>query len=182
MTGDDAATVRLTYAELAEARGVSLGAARRMVHRHRWPKQVGNDGLSRIAVPVEYAARVDKDVDKDVNDDVDRDVDNDVDSDPAPLQVVGLDDAVAAFTRVSRDVDNDVDRDVRKDVLRTLQGAIASLRIEVEAERERADRTEALLASTRDQLGSANRQIAMLRHHTSASFKRMLQMILPNRA
>ena len=27
-----------------------------------------------------------------------------------------------------------------------------------------------------------NRQIAMLRHHTSASFKRMLQMILPNRA
>ncbi len=27
-----------------------------------------------------------------------------------------------------------------------------------------------------------NRQIAMLRHHTSASFKRMLQMILPSRA
>jgi SM-20-related protein len=27
-----------------------------------------------------------------------------------------------------------------------------------------------------------NRQIAMLRHHTSASFKRMLQMILPGRA
>jgi hypothetical protein len=27
-----------------------------------------------------------------------------------------------------------------------------------------------------------NRQIAMLRHHTSASFKRVLQMILPNRA
>ena len=26
-----------------------------------------------------------------------------------------------------------------------------------------------------------NRQIAMLRHHTSASFKRVLQMILPNR-
>ena len=27
-----------------------------------------------------------------------------------------------------------------------------------------------------------NRQIAMLRHHTSASFKRVLQMILPSRA
>ena len=29
---------------------------------------------------------------------------------------------------------------------------------------------------------AGNRQIAMLRHHTSASFKRMLQMILPGRA
>ena len=27
-----------------------------------------------------------------------------------------------------------------------------------------------------------NRQIAMLRHHTSASFKRVLQMIMPGRA
>jgi len=27
-----------------------------------------------------------------------------------------------------------------------------------------------------------NRQIAMLRHHTSASFKRLLQMVMPNRA
>jgi SM-20-related protein len=29
---------------------------------------------------------------------------------------------------------------------------------------------------------AGNRQIAMLRHHTSASFKRMLQMIMPGRA
>src|SRR4051794_25538144 len=167
MTGDDTtATVRLTYAELAEARGVSLGAARRMVHRHRWPKQVGNDGLSRIAVPVEYATRVDNDVnndiDRDVDNDVGRDVTIDVDSDPAPLQVIGLDEAVAAFIRVSNDVIVDSNRDVGKDVLMTLQEGIASLRIEVDAERERADRTEALLAPMRDQLGTANRQIAIL--------------------
>jgi flagellar biosynthesis chaperone FliJ len=163
MTGDDTtATVRLTYAELAEARGVSLGAARRMVHRHRWPKQVGNNGLSRIAVPVEYATRVDNDVNNDIDRDVDNDVTIDVDSDPAPLQVIGLDEAVAAFIRVSKDVIIDSNRDVREDVVMTLQEAIASLRIEVDAERERADRTEALLAPMRDQLGTANRQIAML--------------------
>src|SRR4051795_7588753 len=132
MTGDDTtATVRLTYAELAEARGVSLGAARRMVHRHRWPKQVGNDGLSRIAVPVEYATRVDNDVNNDIDRDVDNDVTIDVDSDPAPLHVIGLDEAVAAFIRVSKDVITDRNRDVREDVLMTLQEAIASLRIEV---------------------------------------------------
>src|SRR3954447_19499278 len=49
MTGDD--TVRLTYAELAQARRVSLDSAKRLTLRRRWPKQIGNDGLARIIVP-----------------------------------------------------------------------------------------------------------------------------------
>ena len=44
-------TVRLTYAEIAKARGITQAAAKRMAIRHRWPKQVGNDGLSRVQVP-----------------------------------------------------------------------------------------------------------------------------------
>src|SRR4051794_3889953 len=98
----DETSVRLTYAELAEARGVSLGAARRMVHRHKWPKQVGNDGLSRIVVPAEFVTRsVDTDVIdvvlEDVTGDVDRDVREDVTADGAGSHVVDLDEAVAAF-------------------------------------------------------------------------------------
>src|SRR5215213_3171622 len=49
-------TVRLTYAELAKARGITLAAARRMTFRHRWPKQVGNDGLTRVSVPTTAVA------------------------------------------------------------------------------------------------------------------------------
>src|SRR4051812_299215 len=50
-------TVRLTYAELAKARGITQAAAKRMAMRHRWPKQVGNDGLSRISVPASALVR-----------------------------------------------------------------------------------------------------------------------------
>src|SRR4051812_40332357 len=44
-------TRRLTYGELAAARGVTVATARRMATRYKWPKQVGNDGLARVSVP-----------------------------------------------------------------------------------------------------------------------------------
>src|SRR3954464_3844506 len=62
MTDDktDDATVRVTYAELAAARSVSIAAARRLTLRHRWPKQIGNDGLTRVVVPVTFVEDVGK--------------------------------------------------------------------------------------------------------------------------
>jgi uncharacterized protein with PIN domain len=52
-TTDDA-TVSVTYAELAEARGITVAAARRLTLRHRWPKHPGNDGYTRVLVPVAF--------------------------------------------------------------------------------------------------------------------------------
>ena len=43
---------RMTYAQLAEARNISLPAARRLTLRHRWHKQVGNDGVVIVSVPL----------------------------------------------------------------------------------------------------------------------------------
>ena len=43
---------RMTYVELAEAREISLPSARRLVLRHRWPRQRGNDGIVRVIVPL----------------------------------------------------------------------------------------------------------------------------------
>jgi hypothetical protein len=136
MTGDD--TVRLTYAELAEARGVSLGAARRMVQRHKWPKQVGNDGLSRISVPATFLTRsdpVNTDIVAAIANDVPTNVAPDVPVDAAGLQVIARGEAVVAFADVGRDVAADVATDVAKDV-------IATLREQLMTERERADRAE----------------------------------------
>src|SRR5689334_5323356 len=48
----DGAGRRMTYVELASLRGISLGAARRLVLRHRWPRVPGNDGLVRVTVPL----------------------------------------------------------------------------------------------------------------------------------
>ena len=63
----DSTTIRMTYAELAAARGISLDAARRLVLRKRWPKQIGNDGLTRALVPTEYAEPVGRDIGTDEN-------------------------------------------------------------------------------------------------------------------
>jgi hypothetical protein len=50
MVGD--ASRRMTYAELADVRGISVTSARRLVLRHHWPRQTGNDGLVRVTVPM----------------------------------------------------------------------------------------------------------------------------------
>ena len=42
----------MTYAELAQARGIKEPAAVRLVQRRSWERQMGNDGSARIAVPV----------------------------------------------------------------------------------------------------------------------------------
>jgi hypothetical protein len=41
----------LTYAELAELRGISKASATRMSFRHKWRRQAGNDGTVRVLVP-----------------------------------------------------------------------------------------------------------------------------------
>jgi hypothetical protein len=43
---------RMTYPELAQARGISLASARRLARRHHWHRQAGNDGVVRIIVPL----------------------------------------------------------------------------------------------------------------------------------
>jgi hypothetical protein len=54
MPDDIAETRWLSYAELAEARGIDLASAIRTVRNRRWPKQKGNDGKIRVAVPWEF--------------------------------------------------------------------------------------------------------------------------------
>jgi len=43
----------LTYAELGSALGITAASAKRLSNRRKWAKTVGNDGLSRVFVPVD---------------------------------------------------------------------------------------------------------------------------------
>jgi hypothetical protein len=47
----------MTYAALAEARGITRKAAVRMTQRHRWRRTPGNDGTVRVLVPNGMAGR-----------------------------------------------------------------------------------------------------------------------------
>jgi hypothetical protein len=42
---------RLTYAELADARGISKASAERLARRKGWARVLGNDGVVRVVVP-----------------------------------------------------------------------------------------------------------------------------------
>ena len=49
VAGDDSRW--MTFAELAKARGISRLSAERLVRRHKWRRQPGNDGRTRVLVP-----------------------------------------------------------------------------------------------------------------------------------
>jgi hypothetical protein len=51
---------RMTYTELAAARGISRASAKRMAQRHHWGRQVGNDGVVRVTVPLSALANTAK--------------------------------------------------------------------------------------------------------------------------
>jgi hypothetical protein len=42
----------MSYAELGRLRGISAASAKRLSNRRRWRKQAGNDGTTRVGVPV----------------------------------------------------------------------------------------------------------------------------------
>jgi hypothetical protein len=46
---------RMTYAELANIRRISVPSAMRLVRRKNWPRQTGNDGVVRVLVPLPAA-------------------------------------------------------------------------------------------------------------------------------
>src|SRR4051812_29299073 len=151
MTGDD--TVRLTYTELAEARGISLASARRMVHRHKWPKQIGNDGLTRVSIPVSALDRPES-ASSDASDDIIDDAIEGATDDAAiavipgatigaaPVQVVPLDEAVAAFGKATSDAITGAINGATTGVIMALQESITTLRVELYSQRDRAEAAE----------------------------------------
>ena len=48
---------RMTYAELADVRGISAASAERLARRRRWARQAGNDGVVRVLVPLSEARK-----------------------------------------------------------------------------------------------------------------------------
>ena len=48
---------RMTYAELATVRATSQASAQRLVRRKHWPRQVGNDGVVLVLVPLDEARK-----------------------------------------------------------------------------------------------------------------------------
>lgn len=144
---------RMTYAQLADARGVSVLAARQLTRRHRWHKQVGNDGLVVVSVPLSALANPQKSTKS---------------ADTASRYSVKATDAVSGASDAASDTASDAASDTASDTasdsdaVRTFEAALAILREQLDRERghtdrerERADRAEQRADRAEAQLGDA---------------------------
>jgi hypothetical protein len=88
-------TKSLTYEELAQALGIAPASAKRLAIRRKWTKQRGNDGRTRVSVPIEkleaerpVTGDSHGDVTGDITDDVPGDVTNAVTGDKVDITMV----------------------------------------------------------------------------------------------
>lgn len=127
---EDAGTVLLTYAELAQQLRIKIPSAKRLSQRRKWHRVIGNDGVARVHVPVST-------VTQDVSDDVAPDRGSDVASD------------------VSLPVAADLSHLVAR-----LEGVVEGLQRQIEAEQKRAtaEQQRADAAEARVQDISADRE------------------------
>lgn len=133
-------TKSLTYAELGEVLGITAASAKRLAIRRKWPKAAGNDGRSRVTVPVEYLEQERPAAGDDASDDT-GDV-PEVDAGDAPGDVTRDDgDAVRAVAAILGDHITQLRGD-----LDAVQAKLAAVEAERDAERVRAGQVEVLTA------------------------------------
>src|SRR5215217_7079288 len=157
-------TKLLTYGELAAHLGIAVDSAKRLARRRRWQKQPGNDGLARVAVPVERLVRPDvpaddpADVPGDIRGDIPADIPEDDRGDVRAV-ISALEDHVATLKAALAKAETEAKRDrARADGLnQDLDVAwreLALARVEaatVPALKETIEALKAALASSRDQ-------------------------------
>jgi hypothetical protein len=142
----------MTYREIAAARRVKLAAAVRLVQRHKWRRQTGNDGTARILVPIEWIKPSDR-APPDIVHDVVPDADDDVADDVTPDRGI-LAGALAALEAALMDANKRADaaQVLAERTLAELADANARADIAIAGERQRAD-------TLRDRLDDVQRDL-----------------------
>ena len=127
---------RMTYAELAESRRISVSSAERLVRRKHWRRQVGNDGVVRILVPLDDTQNPKEGVDPDNGESV-------------------------RTTRSTIRISDDV-----RGTIRTLETAVRTLGEQLEvantslvAERQRVDALQVVLTEERRRVEDGRKRI-----------------------
>ena len=151
---DNDESVRLTYGELAQARGISLESAKRLVLRKSWPRQIGNDGLTKVSVPrSSLPSNVVPDTAPDVSDDVGADVRVDIrptiNGNAGKPTILAGHDSVAIAPTDRPDIGSDISLTVGLITsIEVLKTAVGSLQEQLTIANQRADNAERRADST----------------------------------
>jgi hypothetical protein len=149
--GDDSRW--LSYGELGQARGISTASAIRLAFRRKWPRQDGNDGTVKVAVPVDEAIPQREVADND-GDGVGRDIG----------QVVGLLETAAVMLR-----ERGEEADAMMAALHaTAEEALAQAEAETVTERQARSQAERALADAEAQLSKVRDDIERVSREAEA--------------
>jgi hypothetical protein len=150
----------MTYSQIAARRGISKGSAERLVRRHRWRRQVDNQGLARALVPPSWLEVDRPDVLPDIREDVTPDVFPDIT--PAGMALeTAISGLVARAERAEGEADRERQRAERAEEQRDQavdNAAAASVR--AEALRDRIEEVQARLAAAEADAKAANERAA----------------------
>ena len=127
---------RMTYAELAAVRGTSQPSAVRLVRRRGWPRQVGNDGVVRVLVPLSEARNVSKSETRSL-------------APAAPAPTPDVSEPPQASSGHIAPVSPGQAAPDDRGLIRGLESAIEALREQLVSERRRVDELQALLTQER---------------------------------
>jgi hypothetical protein len=163
-TGAD--TVWLTYAELGRARGTNPAAAKRLAMRRRWRRQAGNDGTTRVSVPVSEAQHWKGDTSVHTSANTSVDTSNDTGVITSVIKV--LQDAVASLTDRASAAEKRADQaDIRANEAesRVHQAERALVEVEIRADRAESakERLETDLEAAKIAQREAEANVAELR-------------------
>jgi hypothetical protein len=140
---DGGTTFSVTFAELATKLGITVPSTKNLVRRKRWPRHAGNDGLTRIIVPVAY---VEENASTETGTDAGAETDTSTGTD-AGIHLAAL----AALERQIERLESEVaSLKTERDVLASMPAQVAGLRATLEAvtgDRDRLLTAEHLRAS-----------------------------------
>jgi len=143
---------RMTYAELAAARGISPASAKRLTQRHRWGRQIGNDGVVRVIVPLSALVNSAEGQGKNITPD---------NSMPPATTTTGPVTPAAITGDVTNDVAGDVipATDVLARAIETLREQLVKANQREEAERRRAEYAEHRLEVERQLVENGRKRV-----------------------
>src|SRR4051794_16114533 len=136
MPEGDGQSLRLTYAQLAEARGISRASAERLVRARKWPRILGNDGVAIVIVPPGEASPGSG-------------------GGSGPGSGGSKPGGRRRHRTPPHDPPHDHALEPSPDIRGVIEAAVTPLREQLEHERERADRAEQQITALRDELAEA---------------------------
>jgi hypothetical protein len=134
---DGGTTFSVTFAELATRLGITVPSAKNLVRRKRWSRHAGNNGLTRITVPVAY---VEENASTDTGTDVDTEIGTETSTSAGTDTGIHLA-ALAALERTISRLESEVaSLKTERDVLASMPEQVAALKATLEAVTDERDR------------------------------------------